>query len=295
MNSAALQNFKNFMRFQFYKRLNQVRRVIQIFTLLLLIAIPLLNRFEINWIIGSLYSVSIGQLNIVDPLMALQTILLSKEIYLPMLIGMTVPVLLALIFGKIFCSWMCPYNTFTEWIDGLEKRFFRKHWARKHSRLITRNPRPAWYWSIFAGLLLLMLVFGVPLMGYLSAPGIISVEIAGLVIGAGVGLQLGFIAIVLALEALFARRFWCKYLCPVGAMLALFRTRKTLRIHYNPAQCDCKSAITPCHYVCPLQLSPKSENVYPYCFNCGLCVRVCEKTGNLSLSLKFDPQQHLPN
>ncbi len=268
---------------KFYRHLNRIRYAAQIFSLLFLLAVPVLNWLGIHWIIGTLYSLSIGELDITDPVMAVQTILLTRAVYVPLLLAVAAPVLLALVFGRVFCSWMCPQNTFSEWIDLLQKRFFRARWRKVHAMNRGENPKPMLYWAIFAGLVVITAVIGLPLLSYLSLPGIISSQMAQTILGMGMGLEIGLVVLVLAIELVVARRFWCKYLCPVGAMLALFRTDKTMHLRHREAMCDCKSNLEPCHDVCPLHLSPKHGGVYPYCFNCGLCITVCEKTGNRAL------------
>lgn len=106
--------------------------------------------------------------------------------------------------------------------------------------------------------------------------------------GLGIGLELALVLLVLLSEIFLARRYWCKYVCPVGAMLAAFRWRHTMRLVYAEPQCACHALTEPCHYACPLQLSPKRENVYPSCFNCGLCTSACEKTGKAALTFSFN-------
>lgn len=143
------------------------------------------------------------------------------------------------------------------------------------------------YWSLFAALVLAALLFAFPLLSYLSLPGIISSSISQSILNMGFGIEIALVLLVLLSEIFLARRYWCKYVCPVGAMLAVFRWRRTMRLVYEETQCACHALTEPCHYVCPLQLSPKRENVYPYCCNCGLCTSACEKTGKAALTFGF--------
>jgi ferredoxin-type protein NapH len=270
-----------------YRTLNRARRVAQVAMLAVLVAIPLLSAAGIHWLIGTLYALSIGPLDIADPAMALQTLLLTRSVYLPLLLAAALPVALALVLGRVFCSWLCPYNTLAEWADGLQRRFFRKRWARLRRRAPAANPRPAVYWGIFGGLLVLTLLAGLPLLAFLSAPGILSSQLSQAMLGAGVGLELALVGGVLAAEIAVARRFWCKYACPVGATLALCHTRWTLRIRREPAACACRVGGEACRAVCPLGLAPTAGEVHPYCFNCGACLAACEKVRNHALTFAF--------
>ncbi|MDZ7767540.1 MAG: hypothetical protein U5K00_24505 [Melioribacteraceae bacterium] len=74
-----------FSKDKFYRNLNKYRKAIQIFSLLFLIAIPVLILLDIRYIVGNLYSISFWDFDIVDPSMVIQTIVLSKEFYLPLI------------------------------------------------------------------------------------------------------------------------------------------------------------------------------------------------------------------
>ena len=269
-----------------YQRLNRGRRVVQVLALLFLAAVPLLNRFGLHWITGTLYSLSIGELDIVDPVLAMQTILLTKAVYVPLLFAVIVPLGVALIFGRVFCSWICPKNTFSDWLDMLAARL-SKRFRRPRTPATVKNPSPMILWGILAALLLVVWVFDVPLLGYLSLPGIISSQIAQAIMNSGVGLELGLVVLILAIEVVLARRFWCTFLCPVGAFISLFRTKRTLKLCYAPSRCACESGKAPCQSACPLALTPKRDDAYPYCLNCGACVSACEKTGHGAVTFRL--------
>jgi ferredoxin-type protein NapH len=275
------------IRNTFYKKLNFFRKTAQIISLLFLIAVPVLIVNEFYYIYGNLYSITIFGVDIVDPAMALQTFILSWEFVKVMLIGMLIPIIIASIFGKIFCSWMCPFNTISEYWEKIVAKIFKKR--RKISRLQTveSNPPVSIYWTVLSSLFVITLLVNFPLLAFLSAPGIISSEISHYVMGMGIGLELGVIFLILLVEGFFFKRIWCKYVCPVGGVLSIFRFKKTLRINHDPAVCTCAGTIDPCSLSCPLGLSPKDKGLYPYCYNCGRCIMTCEKTGFGALSFGF--------
>ena len=276
----------------FYKKLNIVRKAVQLFTLLFLFAIPILILFEVRFIMGNLYSISFGELDITDPSMVLQNILLARSFYVPLLISAIIPVLIALLFGRVFCSWACPYNTILEETERIYSKIFAKFLKKRKSRQTSKNPSPFVYWVVYLILMLSALIVGIPLFTFLSAPGIISSQIAAGIIGIGVGLELIIVFAILLSEVISRKRFWCKYVCPVGASLSLFRTKKTMRIAYNEFNCDCTGSIDPCSNSCPYNLIPKGGFLYLYCTNCGLCIRTCEKTGRGALSFAFGNNQN---
>ncbi|MEX1276063.1 MAG: 4Fe-4S binding protein [Bacteroidota bacterium] len=266
-----------------------VRLFSQVATIAFLFAIPLLNLAGVHWILGTFYSLSIGELDIADPAMALQAFLLAKEVYVPLLIAVIVPVVLAMTFGRVFCSWMCPHNTIAEWLDSLHHRMFKDHWRTVHRSAIPRNPHPVLSLGTLATLFVITLIAGIPLLSFLSSPGILSSQISQTILGMGIGAELSIVGGILAIEFALARRYWCKFLCPVGSVLALVRTRASLRVHHAADLCDCPPGSEPCSMACPFNLSPKQPFLYPSCINCGLCLVVCEKTGRGALTFRLGP------
>ena len=95
-----------------YTRLHFMRRLVQFLAMSFIFVIPILNMLGIRQIIGTYYSISIGNLDIIDPALMLQTIFLTKEIYFPLLLAGIIPLILTLIFGKVFCGWVCPVDKF---------------------------------------------------------------------------------------------------------------------------------------------------------------------------------------
>jgi ferredoxin-type protein NapH len=275
------------MRGLSYRRLDRIRKGFQLFAVLFLVAVPVLNWMGVRWVVGTLYSISIGGLDIADPMMALQATLLTREVFVPLLLAAAIPVLLALVFGRVFCSWMCPFNTIQEWLDSARRRLFKSRWLKSRRRRAPRNPRPVVYWSIFAGLLAAALLAGLPLLAWLSAPGILSTQVSHAVFGMGLGMELALVAGLVVGEFALARRVWCKYACPVGATLSLCRTPWTLRVVRDAEKCQCKTGGEACQIVCPLGLTPLAGGLAPSCFNCGSCIAACEKMRRGALSFGF--------
>jgi polyferredoxin len=154
---------------------------------------------------------------------------------------------------------------------------------------VPANPRPFIYWTIFAGLVLVTLVAGLPLLSYLSAPGILSSQLSQGILGLGLGIELALVGGLVIAEVALAKRYWCKYACPVGAGLSLFRGSRTMRVVREAERCGCKPGGEACRSVCPLGLSPKDGDIYPYCFNCGTCLKACEKMRRSALGFGFGP------
>ncbi len=253
-----------------------LRRSTQIFSLVFLIAIPFLNKQGLNWFIGTLYSIDILSWTIIDPAMVLQMVLLRQPLLWSLVLAILIPVLLVLVLGRVFCSWMCPYNFFAELLYSLRRLLLPRSKMRNHNP--TRNP----HWAVFAVIFMLIAFTGLPLIVFLSMPGLMTAEVGDLVFGGAIGLELILVGCVLLVDTFFLQRAWCKYLCPVGLTLSLFHTPWTMRVQSRStacAYCDVAKEHM-CNQACPLDLDPrKSKNLYPSCYNCLDCTSSCHQHG----------------
>ena len=96
----------------------------------------------------------------------------------------------------------------------------------------------------------------------------------------------GFFVSLIALNAL-APRFWCRYICPFGAIMGLTNRFSALRLMRDPQKCDPKTCKTACIRACPMGVTsiPRLQSIDSTdCIRCGDCVDACP---NKSLRLRF--------
>lgn len=248
----------------------RARRIVQILTLALLVLIPVLNMKGMSFISGSLYSFSIGPVWITDPLIGLQAVLTTIKMDQQLLLSMVIPVLVAFALGRVFCGWVCPQNTISEMADALAEKLGIK-------RVFAARTKARARYAVLAVLLLLVPLTSIPLAGFLSAPGIISVQTAQFVSHHAVGLELSLIGLIVASELFLMRRVWCNTICPVGSFLGLFRARRTLKVIFAEDGGRLCGKCLACVDSCPLGLDPMRAGLYPQCHNCGACVAVCRE------------------
>ena len=145
-------------------RLLRLRRLIQVAVLLLLAALPWLNRDGFTGMKGSLFAFDFFGLPFADPLGAVQIGLSGIIPGWRLIAGARVVLAVALCLGRIFCSWFCPFGFLSELVHAIRGR---------------RPPKPFKYgfWSraviALVGLALVPLL-GFPLHNQLSLPGGLS-------------------------------------------------------------------------------------------------------------------------
>ncbi len=236
---------------------------------LLILINPLLNYYlQIDFIQGWYQSFGFGSLWFVSPLEGLESLLITKSIYMPALVGMLIPVIIALLLGRVFCSWICPISFILELVDRLRRVIARKRYL--HNRLVVAK-KVLWFTLIAE--LLLSLVLGVPLFVFLSPPGLVGREIMMLVFFHTLALEGCIVLLVVVLE-LVTRRLFCRSFCPLGGLLALLGHKRRLVVDHNQHAC---TACGRCSRSCPMGLKPEQgEGRSPYCWNCGECLDSCQ-------------------
>lgn len=198
----------------------------------------------------------------------------------------------AFLLRKAFCSWLCPVGAVSECLGRLGKWFFGRNFV-------------LWKWIDIPlrGLKYVLLGFFAWAISTMSAEAIAAFMRSDYGVVAAVKMLnffrylSGTAAIVLgclAVASLFVKNFWCRYLCPYGAMLGFASMLSPLRIWREPQPCiDCGKCAKACPSALPVDrlISIKSAE----CTGCLECVAVCPAEGALQMSLpKIARHQRVP-
>ena len=85
------------------------------------------------------------------------------------------------------------------------------------------------------------------------------------------GWKLGVMLAILA-ACVFIPRFFCRYLCPLGAFYSLFNRFSFTRMHLDKEKCvDCGK----CEQVCPMAVDVRKQINSAECIRCGKCRHAC--------------------
>ena len=182
------------------------------------------------------------------------------------------------IFGRFICGYVCPMGLFQDLI-------YKIRTPKKKTQL-----RYAKYLKYFV---LVFLIIALPyvirheLSGlgdpwfckYICPSGMIFGalplmavnsflrDMAGMLFTYRVILTIGIILI-----SLFIYRFFCRVLCPLGAIYSLFNKIAFVKMHFNKDNCtSCKK----CREECKICIDPSETVNSPECVRCGDCIKVC--------------------
>jgi len=185
--------------------------------------------------------------------------------------------ILPLVFGRIYCSSICPFASVQEILYNSFQKFFP--WLKLAAPAGSdHNFRIAKY---------LALILAVSLsLGLGNAdPAGIEVYITFFT-GHGTLFAWGLVATILLLS-LVNFRFWCKYLCPSGALIGLLSLKSCFQVRANQNCTLCQR----CQKICPTNaITAKPTQVaidVTECIVCAKCLSGCpEKALNFTLKLK---------
>jgi len=195
---------------------------------------------------------------------------------------------MAFLFRKAFCSWLCPIGTISEYLWKAGKRLFGRNFFL-----------PRWLDLPLRGLKYFLLGFFVWAISTMSAPGIrdfmqspygLIADVKMLNFFRHIG-ETGLIVLgVFEAASVFVPNFWCRFLCPYGALLGLTSWLSPMKIRRNTEPCiDCAKCAKACPSNLPVDKLVKIQSAE--CTGCLECVAVCPAENALKLSL---PQMLLP-
>lgn len=190
-------------------------------------------------------------------------------------------VLLALVFRRSFCGQVCPLGALQGIFGWLRAKTIRKRFTVPPA--VDRVARYLKYallvffglWTWWAAELVMRPYDAWAAWAHITSPEVFTEFSIGLAV-LGVSLAGSF----------FYDRFFCKYLCPMGAFLALFSKLSFLGIRRDAETCiDCGK----CDKACPMniEVSTATTVTASECISCNECVNACPAAG--ALEVKSSP------
>lgn len=89
--------------------------------------------------------------------------------------------------------------------------------------------------------------------------------------------------LILFIGSVFYKNFWCRYLCPYGALLGLLSFFSPLKITRNTGACiDCGKCTKNCPALLPVDKKIRVKS--PECTGCLTCVSHCPAKGALDIA-----------
>ncbi len=190
-------------------------------------------------------------------------------------------VLMSLVVGKSFCSWLCPIGFISELIgDFGEKIFKRKIKLPKFLDYPLRSIKYLLLGFLFYTVFFMMNTIAVK--SFLDSPYNLVSDIKMYFFFADISRLALIVISVLFLLSIVIRNFWCRYLCPYGALLGLLNFLSPTKVKRNPVSCiDCGL----CNKACPsfIKVDKVKTVLSDECTSCFSCVDACPVADTLEL------------
>ena len=246
------------------KLISSWRRTFQWFTTLLILLLPW---FKVDG--ESLLRVDIPNLNLhfFGQTLRIEELYLFLFFTLALVLGF---LLMTLVFGRVWCGWVCPQTTLndiTEWL------------SRKLGLKISGNRLRGDMWrKIIAQACYALLAFLVAsnLLWYFIEPCRFFTELLSGELHITAWLTLLIVFVIIYIDLALIRRLMCSDFCPYGRIQTSLVDPGTLTLHIpddEEVRCiECGS----CVRACPMEIDIR-KGYQIECINCGRCLDACRK------------------
>ncbi|HOO62672.1 MAG TPA: 4Fe-4S binding protein [Synergistaceae bacterium] len=183
-------------------------------------------------------------------------------------------VVITLLVGRVFCGWICPLGTVGEGAAKLGSLLkIRKR------ELPPAIDRPLRYLKYVILILIIGFTWKMGTLVWRDYDPWVSWMHLSAGWGEFVEKPWGYVVLFVTVigASMVIERFWCRYLCPLGALLAPLQKLGLVKVRRDDTECvHCHL----CGSACPVGLDPESKAVEnsAECIACGKCVEACPKS-----------------
>jgi polyferredoxin len=188
----------------------------------------------------------------------------------------------SLVMKKGFCGWICPVGTLSQyaWMAG-EKMFGKNFRIESFTDIALRSIK---YLLLGVFLFLIGIAMKPTMMVlFFIADYYKIVDVRMLKFFTEMTTLTVWVLIALFALSLLYKNFWCRYLCPYGALLGLLSRLSPFKVRRNDEKCiHCHT----CTEHCPSLIDVENKSIVKSeeCFGCLTCVSRCPAEGALDLT-----------
>ncbi|MBX7222025.1 MAG: 4Fe-4S binding protein, partial [Blastocatellia bacterium] len=241
---------------------HRLRKRIHILCTLIFIALPFFNvmRFDIPrerfYFLG--YELWINEFGI---------------LFFSLMFLMFVVAAASMLYGRIYCGYLCPQMIFSEAATDLHNRlnkFVSKRFAKLSASARKWLANGALYGLLGVASVFLSFVF----IAYFVEPRDLLQRLLALDVKTAGGICGAATTLVTFLDFAFVRQKFCTTVCPYGYLQGMLSDKNTLLVHYRDEEqvcIECKKCVKICEMGIDIRKSPFQIE----CVHCGECIDAC--------------------
>jgi len=188
----------------------------------------------------------------------------------------------AVLLKRGFCSWVCPFGLLSEHLNRLHRVLFRKNvkvppWLDYPLRSLKYLLLAFFLWAIVLNMNAADLDY------FIYSPYNMVADIKMLHFFTNITPFAFWVLMALVMLSILVRNFWCRCLCPYGALLGILSFLSILKVHRNVETCtNCQK----CTRTCPvdIRVHKTTSVISDECHACLKCVAVCPEKDTLYIS-----------
>ncbi len=215
---------------------------------------------------GMTWSIRLWGVPFTDPIAFFSILVRDRSLEWGFVLGLILPITLVLLFGRVFCTYICPASLLFFTISRI-RRLLGGFFYFPNLSL-----SKGFAWGILVGGLLLALSFGhgiwILILPYFAMGQTIF---HGIAFGT---ISVAFFSLILfsLFDLCLGQQFTCRYICPTGRFLGWMGSKSLFSVRRDAKKCLPECHI--CYDVCPLKVDPKIDDSKD-CSLCGECLVAC--------------------
>ena len=192
-------------------------------------------------------------------------------------------IVMSFVFGKSFCSWICPVGFISELVGDFGEKIFKR--KMKLPKFLDYPLRGLKYLLLaFFTYSIFFLMSDIALKTFLDSDYNLISDVKMYYFFANISRFSLIIISALFILSIFVRNFWCRFLCPYGALLGIISFFSPNKIKRNKISCiDCGL----CAKACPsfIKVDKVETVISDECSSCFSCIDACPVADTLELKL----------